>query len=40
MIKRFKTISDKYRKRGKSFGLKFNLIAAIFIATICNMELA
>lgn len=35
MIKRFKIISDKYRNRRKRFGLRFNLIAAIY-----NMELA
>ena len=34
MIKRFKIISDKYRNRRKRFGLRFNLIAAIY-----NMEL-
>ena len=35
MIKRFKIISDKYRNRGKRFGLRFNLIAGIY-----NIELA
>lgn len=35
MIKRFKIISDKYRNRRKRFGLRFNLISAIY-----NMELA
>ena len=35
MIKRFKIISDKYRNRRKRFGLRFNLIAAIY-----NMELS
>ena len=34
MLKRFKIISDKYRNRRKRFGLRFNLIAAIY-----NMEL-
>ena len=34
MIKRFKTIADKYRNRRKRFGLRFNLIAGIY-----NMEL-
>ena len=34
MIKRFKIISDKYRNRRKRFGLRLNLIAAIY-----NMEL-
>ncbi|MBL3285192.1 IS5 family transposase domain protein [Rickettsiales endosymbiont of Paramecium tredecaurelia] len=34
MIKRFKIISDKYRSRRKRFGLRFNLIYAIY-----NMEL-
>lgn len=34
MIKRFKIISDRYRNRRKRFGLRFNLIAAIY-----NMEL-
>ncbi len=33
MIKRFKIISDRYRNRRKRFGLRFNLIAAIY-----NME--
>ena len=35
MIKLFKIISDKYRNRRKRFGLRFNLIAAIY-----NMELS
>ena len=35
MIKRFKIISDRYRNRRKRFGLRFNLISAIY-----NMELA
>jgi DDE superfamily endonuclease len=35
MLKRFKIISDRYRNRRKQFGLRFNLIAAIY-----NMELA
>jgi hypothetical protein len=35
MIKRFKIISDKYRNRRKRFGLRFNLISAIY-----NIELA
>ena len=34
MIKRLKIISDKYRNRRKRFGLRFNLISAIY-----NMEL-
>lgn len=34
MLKRFKIISDRYRNRRKLFGLRFNLIAAIY-----NMEL-
>jgi len=34
MIKRFKIVADKYRNRRKRFGLRFNLIAAIY-----NMEL-
>jgi hypothetical protein len=34
MIKRFKIISDKYRNRRKRFGLRFNLISAIY-----NIEL-
>lgn len=33
MIKRFKIVSDRYRNRRKRFGLRFNLIAAIY-----NME--
>ena len=35
MIKRFQIISDNYRNRRKRFGLRFNLIAAIY-----NMELS
>jgi len=35
MLKRFKIISDKYRNRRRRFGLRFNLIAAIY-----NMEIA
>ena len=34
MLKRFKIIADKYRNRRKRFGLRFNLIAAIY-----NLEL-
>lgn len=34
MLKRFKIISDRYRNRRKRFGLRFNLISAIY-----NMEL-
>ena len=34
MLKRFKILSDKYRNRRKRFGLRFNLISAIY-----NMEL-
>lgn len=34
MLKRFKIIADRYRNRRKRFGLRFNLIAAIY-----NMEL-
>ena len=34
MIKRFKIVSDKYRNRRKRFGLRLNLISAIY-----NMEL-
>ena len=30
MLKRFKIISDKYRTRRKRFGLRFNLIAALY----------
>ena len=33
-LKRFKIISDRYRNRRKRFGLRFNLISAIY-----NMEL-
>lgn len=35
VLKRFKIIADKYRNRRKRFGLRFNLIVAIY-----NMELA
>ena len=35
MIKRFKIIADRYRNRRKRFGLRLNLIAAIY-----NLELA
>ena len=34
-LKRFKIIADRYRNRRRRFGLRFNLIAAIY-----NMELA
>jgi hypothetical protein len=34
-IKRFKIVADKYRNRRKRFGLRFNLIAAIY-----NFELS
>lgn len=34
MLKRFKIIADRYRNRRKRFGLRFNLITAIY-----NMEL-
>lgn len=34
VLKRFRIISDRYRNRRKRFGLRFNLIAAIY-----NMEL-
>jgi hypothetical protein len=34
MIKRFKIIADRYRNRRKRFGLRFNLICAIY-----NLEL-
>ena len=30
MIKRFKIISDRYRNRRKRFGLRFNLISAVY----------
>lgn len=33
-IKRFKILNDRYRNRRKRFGLRFNLIAAIY-----NLEL-
>ena len=29
-VKRFKIVADKYRNRRKRFGLRFNLIAAIY----------
>lgn len=29
-LKRFKIIADRYRNRRKRFGLRFNLIAAIY----------
>lgn len=29
-VKRFKIIADRYRNRRKRFGLRFNLIAAIY----------
>ena len=31
-IKIFKIVADKYRSRRKGFGLRFNLIAGIYIA--------
>jgi hypothetical protein len=34
-VKRFRILGDRYRNRRKRFGLRFNLIAAIY-----NMELA
>ena len=34
MLKRFKIIADKYRNRRKRFGLRFNLVTAIY-----NIEL-
>lgn len=34
-LKRFKIIAERYRNRRRRFGLRFNLIAAIY-----NMELA
>jgi transposase len=34
-LKRFKVISERYRNRRRRFGLRFNLISAIY-----NMELA
>lgn len=34
MIKRFKIVAERYRNRRKRFGLRFNLIAAIY-----NLEL-
>ena len=34
VLKRFKIIADKYRNRRKRFGLRFNLISAIY-----NLEL-
>jgi hypothetical protein len=30
IIKRFKIVADKYRNRRKRFGLRFNLISAIY----------
>lgn len=30
MLKRFKIVADKYRNRRKRFGLRFNLISAIY----------
>lgn len=30
MTKRFKIVADKYRNRRKRFGLRFNLISAIY----------
>ena len=30
MIKRFKIVADRYRNRRKRFGLRFNLISAIY----------
>lgn len=30
MLKRFKILADRYRNRRKRFGLRFNLIAAIY----------
>lgn len=30
MLKRFKIIADKYRNRRKRFGLRFNLITALY----------
>ena len=35
VLKRFRIISERYRNRGKRFGLRFNLICGIY-----NMELA
>lgn len=35
LLKKFKIIADRYRNRRKRFGLRFNLIAAIY-----NLELA
>ena len=29
-LKRFKVIAERYRNRGKRFGLRFNLIAGIY----------
>lgn len=29
-VKRFKIVADRYRKRIKRFGLRFNLIAGIY----------
>lgn len=30
MVKRFKIVADRYRNRRKRFGLRFNLISAIY----------
>ena len=30
MVKRFKIVADKYRNRRKRFGMRFNLISAIY----------
>lgn len=30
LLKRFKIIADRYRNRRKRFGMRFNLIAAIY----------
>ena len=35
VLKRFRIIAERYRNRGKRFGLRFNLICGIY-----NMELA
>ena len=35
-LKRFKIISDRYRNRRKRFGLRFNLIAALYNYEIKN----
>ncbi|WP_416375262.1 hypothetical protein [Spiroplasma poulsonii] len=34
ILKKFKIITEKYRNRRKRFGLRFNLIASIYIITI------